>query len=110
MDLATAVAASLAVLQCGHRCRAGNALFKAHFLRQTSFQATAPTASGETMNAQAAAKQASAPQTPSLPQAKPESIGLSGARLQKVSDAFKREVDKGTLPGATVLVARKGQI
>jgi CubicO group peptidase (beta-lactamase class C family) len=62
------------------------------------------------MNAQVAAKQASAPQTPSLPQAKPESIGLSGARLQKVSDAFKREVDKGTLPGATVLVARKGQI
>ena len=27
-----------------------------------------------------------------------------------MSDAFKREVDKGTLPGATVLVARKGQI
>jgi CubicO group peptidase (beta-lactamase class C family) len=62
------------------------------------------------MNAQAAAKQASAPQTPSLPQAKPESIGLSGARLQRMSDAFKREVDKGTLPGATVLVARHGQI
>jgi CubicO group peptidase (beta-lactamase class C family) len=110
MDFATAVAASLAVLQCGHRCRAGNALFKPHLLRQTLFQATTTTASGETMNAQAAAKQASAPQTPSLPQAKPESIGLSGARLQKVSDAFKREVDKGTLPGATVLVARKGQI
>ena len=62
------------------------------------------------MNAQAAAKRASAPQTPSLPQAKPESIGLSTARLQKMSDAFKREIDKGTLPGATVLVARKGQI
>jgi CubicO group peptidase (beta-lactamase class C family) len=62
------------------------------------------------MNAQVAAKQTSAPQTPSLPQAKPESIGLSTARLQKMSDAFKREVDKGTLPGATVLVARKGQI
>ena len=62
------------------------------------------------MNAQVAAKQASAPQTPSLPQAKPESIGLSGARLQQMSDAFKREVDKGTLPGATVLVARRGQI
>jgi CubicO group peptidase (beta-lactamase class C family) len=62
------------------------------------------------MNAQVAAKQTSAPQTPSLPQAKPESIGLSAARLQKLSDAFKREVDKGTLPGATVLVARKGQI
>jgi len=62
------------------------------------------------MNAQTAAKPAASPQTPSLPQAKPETIGLSSSRLQKLSDAFKREVDKGTLPGATVLVARKGQI
>src|SRR4051794_1393211 len=62
------------------------------------------------MNAQTAAKPASAPQTPSLPHAKPESLGLSTAPLQKMSDAFKREVDKGTLPGATVLVARRGQI
>jgi len=62
------------------------------------------------MNAQTAAKPATAPQTPPLPQAKPESIGLSSARLQKLSDVFKREVDKGTLPGATVMVARKGQI
>ena len=51
------------------------------------------------MNAQTAALKTSAPQTPSLPQAKPEAIGLSAARLQKLSDAFKREVDKGTLPG-----------
>jgi CubicO group peptidase (beta-lactamase class C family) len=62
------------------------------------------------MNAQTAAKPAIAPQTPPLPLAKPESIGLSSARLQKLSDAFRREVDKGTLPGATVMVARKGQI
>jgi CubicO group peptidase (beta-lactamase class C family) len=62
------------------------------------------------MNAQTAALKPSAPQTPSLPQAKPETIGLSGARLQKLSDAFRREVDKGTLPGATMLVARRGQI
>ena len=62
------------------------------------------------MNAQTAAKHAASPQTPPLPQAKPESIGLSASRLQKLSDAFKREVDKGTLPGATVMVARKGQI
>src|ERR1700758_663985 len=62
------------------------------------------------MNAQTAAKHATSPQTPSLPQAKPESIGLSAARLQKLSDGFKREVDKGTLPGATLMVARKGQI
>jgi len=62
------------------------------------------------MNAQTAALKTSLPQTPSLPQAKPEAIGLSSARLERLSDAFKREVDKGTLPGATVLVARKGQI
>ena len=62
------------------------------------------------MNAQTAAKAATSPQTPPLPQAKPETIGLSSSRLQKLSDAFKREVDKGTLPGATVMVARKGQI
>jgi CubicO group peptidase (beta-lactamase class C family) len=62
------------------------------------------------MNAQTAAKHATAPQTPSLPHAKPEQIGLSSVRLQSMSDAFKREVDKGTLPGATVMVARRGQI
>jgi len=62
------------------------------------------------MNAQVAAKAAASPQTPSLPHAKPESIGLSASRLQKLSDGFKREVDKGTLPGATVMVARKGQV
>src|SRR6201995_4689651 len=62
------------------------------------------------MNAQTAAKHAASPQTPSLPHAKPESIGLSSARLQRMSDIFKREIDKGTLPGATVMVARRGQI
>src|SRR3954468_2920881 len=65
---------------------------------------------GETMNAQTAARPTSAPQTPSLPDAKPEAIGLSPVRLQRMSDAFKREIDKGTLPGATVMVARRGQI
>jgi CubicO group peptidase (beta-lactamase class C family) len=62
------------------------------------------------MTAQTAAKPTAVPQTPPLPQAKPESLGLSPARLQRMSDAFKREIDKGTLPGATVLVARRGQI
>src|SRR5713226_10616631 len=62
------------------------------------------------MNAQTAAKHAPAPQTPSLPQAKPESLGLSPVRLQRMSDAFKREIEKGTVPGVTVMVARRGQI
>jgi CubicO group peptidase (beta-lactamase class C family) len=62
------------------------------------------------MTPQAAAKPTAAPQTPPLPQAKPEALGLSPTRLQRLSDAFKREIDKGTLPGATVMVARRGQI
>jgi CubicO group peptidase (beta-lactamase class C family) len=62
------------------------------------------------MTAQTAARHAPAPQTPALPQAKPESLGLSFIRLQRMSDAFKRDIDKGTIPGVTVLVARRGQI
>ncbi len=62
------------------------------------------------MNAQTAAKHAPTPQTTPLPQAKPGSLGLSPVRLQRMSDAFKREIDKGTIPGATIMVARKGHI
>ncbi len=62
------------------------------------------------MNAQVATKQVSPPQTPPLPMAKPESLGLSPTRLTRMADAFKREIDKGTIPGVTVMVARRGQI
>ncbi len=62
------------------------------------------------MTARTAARHPAAPQTPPLPQAKPESLGLSPVRLQRMSDAFKREIDKGTTPGVTVMVARRGQI
>jgi hypothetical protein len=47
------------------------------------------------MPPQTAAKQAPAPQTPPLPQAKPESLGLSHLRLQRMSDAFERDIDNG---------------
>ena len=62
------------------------------------------------MTPQAAVKHSPAPQTPPLPHGRPEALGLSSVRLQRMSDAFKREIDKGTLPGATVMVARRGQI
>jgi CubicO group peptidase (beta-lactamase class C family) len=62
------------------------------------------------MTPQAATRHSAAPQTPPLPQGKPETLGLSSIRLQRMSDAFKREIDKGTLPGAIVMVARRGQI
>ena len=60
--------------------------------------------------AQTAAHSAPPPRTPPLPDARPDSLGLSPVRLQRASDAFRREVDKGTIPGVTLLVARKGRI
>jgi CubicO group peptidase (beta-lactamase class C family) len=62
------------------------------------------------MTAQTATRHARAVQTPPLPHAKPESVGLSHRGLQRVSDTFIREIDKGTIPGATIMVARRGQI
>ncbi len=62
------------------------------------------------MNAQVAAKAKTPPQTPPLPEGRPETLGLSRQRLQAMSDAFRREIDKGTVPGLTVLVARRGQV
>src|SRR6266851_2809470 len=86
------------------------ALFNPQVLRQTSSSPQTTRANGRDHERPDRRQQTSAPQTPSLPHAKPEQIGLSAIRLQLLSDAFKREVDKGTLPGATVLVARRGQI
>jgi CubicO group peptidase (beta-lactamase class C family) len=62
------------------------------------------------MVAQSLAQQAANPQTPDLPHAKPEALGLSSFRLQRMSDALKRGIDKGTIPGVTIMVARHGQI
>jgi len=62
------------------------------------------------MTATATPRAAIAPKTPPLPDAKPEALGLLRPRLQAMSDAFKREIDKGTIPGVTVLVARRGQV
>jgi CubicO group peptidase (beta-lactamase class C family) len=48
--------------------------------------------------------------TPSLPRGKPESVGLSSAGLKRISDVLKREIHKGTMPGAVVMVGRRGKI
>ena len=62
------------------------------------------------MTAQSAPNLIAALRTPPLPQAKPESLGLSSIRLQRMSDAFRRDTDKGTIPGVIIIVARRGQI
>ena len=45
-----------------------------------------------------------------LPSAAPESVGMSAQRLARIGDAFRKEIDQGKLPGAVLLVARKGKL
>ena len=45
-----------------------------------------------------------------IPSASPEEVGLSSARLGRIRPALRAEIDAKKLPGAVVLVARKGKI
>jgi len=45
-----------------------------------------------------------------LPTAKPEQVGLSPERLERVSRALRNEIEAGKIPGAVALVARKGRV
>ena len=45
-----------------------------------------------------------------LAPASPESVGLSSERLARIGTALRAEVDAGKLPGAVVLVARRGKL
>jgi CubicO group peptidase (beta-lactamase class C family) len=45
-----------------------------------------------------------------LETATPEQMGMSSARLERIAEALKKEVGDGKLPGAVVIVARKGKI
>jgi CubicO group peptidase (beta-lactamase class C family) len=49
-------------------------------------------------------------QTGSLPFAKPESVGMSSARLQILDKIIQEAVNREDFPGADILVARKGKI
>jgi CubicO group peptidase (beta-lactamase class C family) len=46
----------------------------------------------------------------SLPTAKPEQVGLSTERLERIGRTLRDDVERGRIAGAVVLVARKGQI
>jgi CubicO group peptidase (beta-lactamase class C family) len=45
-----------------------------------------------------------------LPAARPEQVGLSAERLQMLSEVFKADVAAGKIPGAVLLVARRGKL
>lgn len=42
--------------------------------------------------------------------AKPEAVGLSSQRLQRLTDVFNADVRSGKIPGAVVVVVRRGQV
>lgn len=46
----------------------------------------------------------------SLPTAKPEEVGLSATRLERIHEAIQRHIDAGEISGAITLVARRGRI
>ena len=46
----------------------------------------------------------------SLPTASPERVGLSGERLQMLSEVLKADVAANKIPGAVLLVARQGKV
>ena len=46
----------------------------------------------------------------SVTMARPEEVGLSTERLKRIGQVFNREIELGKLPGAVVIVARKGRV
>jgi len=45
-----------------------------------------------------------------LPEAKPEDVGLSSQRLERLTTLIQQAVDSGEIPGAVMMVARKGKL
>jgi CubicO group peptidase (beta-lactamase class C family) len=45
-----------------------------------------------------------------LPTDSPESVGLSSERLARITEVLRNDVAKGTIPGAVLLVSRRGKV
>src|SRR5258708_26460799 len=48
--------------------------------------------------------------TASSPAVKPEDVGLSSERLQRISQMIGRRIAAGEIAGAVIIVARKGKV
>src|SRR5262245_3873857 len=48
--------------------------------------------------------------TGALPSTKPEDVGLSTERLQRINQMIQRYVDEGQITGAITMVSRRGKI
>jgi len=47
---------------------------------------------------------------PVLARVEPETVGLSSARLRRLGEALRRDIEAGQLPGAVVAIARAGRL
>ena len=45
-----------------------------------------------------------------LPTAKPEQVGLSSERLERIGQVLRNDVERGRIPGAVVVVVRSGKV
>ena len=45
-----------------------------------------------------------------LPLAKPEDVGVSSQRLERIGQTLRADIEKGRMPGAVVAIARKGKL
>src|SRR5436190_8949994 len=46
----------------------------------------------------------------SVPKAKPEDVGMSSERLQRIDQMLERRIAKGEITGGVAIVARKGKV
>src|SRR5262245_56170800 len=46
----------------------------------------------------------------SIPTAKPEDVGLSSARLDRIGQVLRGEIDHGRMPGAVIAITRRGKL
>lgn len=60
--------------------------------------------------ARAQAPAATAPAASPIATARPEDVGLSTERLARIGRVLKAEIDAGRLPGAVVMIARRGRL
>jgi CubicO group peptidase (beta-lactamase class C family) len=45
-----------------------------------------------------------------IPTAKPEDVGLSSARLERIAQVLRGDVDHGRMPGAVIAITRRGKL
>ena len=45
-----------------------------------------------------------------LPRAKPEAVGISSERLERIGQVLRADIERGRLPGMVVAIARKGRL